>query len=87
MRVDNRPGDRMLPRNKSYDWTDDGGIIRPVNLLVTARTFIESIEIGAVPDLANGSAEIRVRATVRNASLSNAKGKCARDNSAGWQFG
>jgi beta-galactosidase len=68
VRVDNRPGDRMLPRNKSYDWTDDGGIIRPVNLFVTARTFIESIEIGAVPDLTNGSAGIRVRATVRNAS-------------------
>ena len=68
VRVDNRPNDRMLPRNKSYDWTDDGGIIRPVNLLVTPRTFIESIVIDAVPDLASGSAEIRVRATVRTAT-------------------
>ena len=64
--VDNRPGDRMLPRNKSYDWTDDGGIIRPVNLLITARTFIERIEVDAVPDLSDGSAQIRVRAIVRN---------------------
>ncbi len=73
VRVDNRPGDRMLPRNKSYDWTDDGGIIRPVNLLVTAPAFIESIEISAVPDLASGSAEIRVKATVRNATTQTQK--------------
>ena len=66
VRVDNRPGDRMLPRNKSYDWTDDGGIIRPVSLLVTPKTFVERVEIDAVPDLENGSAEIRMRALVRN---------------------
>ena len=68
VRVDNRPNDRMLPRNKNYDWTDDGGIIRPVNLLVTAKNFIERVEIDAVPDLARGSAEVRVRAVVRNVS-------------------
>ena len=66
VRVDNRPGDRMLPRNKSYDWTDDGGIIRPVNLLLTPLTFVESVEIDATPDLTTGSAEIRIRSTVRN---------------------
>jgi beta-galactosidase len=68
VRVDNRPGDRMLPRNKSYDWADDGGVIRPVNLLATARTFIERVEIDAKPDLDNGSAKIRIRAIVRNAA-------------------
>ena len=68
VRVDNRPNDRILPRNKSYDWTDDGGMIRPVSLLVTPRVFIERVEIDAVPDLANGSAEIRMRALVRNAT-------------------
>ena len=68
VRVENRPGDRMLPRNKSYDWTDDGGVVRPVNLLVTARTFIERVEIDAEPDLANGSAKVRIRAIVRNAA-------------------
>src|SRR5262249_46636324 len=35
VRIDNRPSDTMLPRNKSFDWADDGGLIRPVNLLVT----------------------------------------------------
>lgn len=67
VRVDNRAGDRMLPRNKSYDWTDDGGIIRPVHLHVTPQTFIERMEIEAMPDLAAGTAEIRMRAFVRNA--------------------
>ena len=66
VRVDNRPGDRMLPRNKSYDWTDDGGVIRPVNLLVTPQSFLERVEIDALPDLAAANAEIRIRAMVRN---------------------
>ncbi len=66
VRVDNRPNDRMLPRNKSYDWTDDGGIIRPVSLVVTPQTYIERVEIEAVPELASGSAQIRIRAIVRN---------------------
>jgi beta-galactosidase len=66
VRVDNRPNDRMLPRNKSYDWTDDGGIIRPVNLLITPSTFIEHIEIDAVPDLDHSTAEVCLRAQVRN---------------------
>lgn len=66
VRVDNRPNDRMLPRNKSYDWTDDGGIIRPVSLIVTPPIFIERIEIDAVADLDRSTEEIRVRAIVRN---------------------
>jgi len=68
VRVENRPNDRMLPRNKSYDWTDDGGIIRPVHLHVTPATFIQSSEIDAKPDLINGTAEIRVRVKVRSAA-------------------
>ena len=66
VRVDNRPADRMLPRNKSYDWPDDGGIIRPVNLLITPRVYIERVEIDAIPKLEDDSAEISLRAVVRN---------------------
>jgi beta-glucuronidase len=66
VRVDNRPADRMLPRNRSYDWADDGGIIRHVNLLITPQVYIERVEIDAVPKLADSSAEIRLRAFVRN---------------------
>jgi beta-galactosidase len=66
VRVDNRPSNTMLPRNKSYDWADDGGLIRPVNLLVTHRVFIERIEIDAVPHLDRKEASITVRAYIRN---------------------
>lgn len=66
VRVDNRPNDRMLPRNKSYDWTDDGGIIRPVSLIVTPQIYLARAEIDAVPDLISGSAQIGIRAIIRN---------------------
>jgi beta-galactosidase len=66
VRVDNRPSNTMLPRNKSYDWADDGGLIRPVNLLVTPRVFLERIEVDAVPHLDREEASIRVRAYIRN---------------------
>lgn len=39
VRVDNRPSDTMLPRNNSYDWANDGGLIRPVNLLLTPESI------------------------------------------------
>lgn len=74
VRVDNRPNDRILPRNKSYDWTDDGGIIRPVNFHVTPRMLIERVEIDTVLDLTTAKAEIRVRAIVRNTSSQAQKG-------------
>jgi beta-glucuronidase len=66
IRVDNRPSDRMLPRNDSYDWANDGGLIRPVNLLLTPRVHIERIEIDAVPQLERNEARVTVRAHLRN---------------------
>ncbi len=66
VRVDNAYSDVMLPRMKSYDWTNDGGIIRPVQLLITPQTFIERIEIDAAPDLDRKQATVTVRAVVRN---------------------
>jgi beta-glucuronidase len=66
VRVDNRPSNAMLPRNKSYDWTDDGGLIRPVNLLITPKIFIDRVEIDAVPNIASKEANVSIRAQVRN---------------------
>jgi beta-galactosidase len=56
----------ILPRNRSYDWAPDGGITRPVNLLVTPSWFIERLWIDAEPDLATGQTSLQIRATVRN---------------------
>ena len=66
VRVDNSYSETILPRMKSYDWTNDGGIIRPVKLLVTPKVFIERIEMDAVPDIDKKKAEVKVRAVIRN---------------------
>ena len=56
VKVDNSYDQNMLPRGNSYDWTPDGGIIRPVSLLVTPKTFIERVDVDAKPDLQAGVA-------------------------------
>ena len=66
VRVDNSPSNTMLPRLKSFDWTNDGGLIRPVTLLVTPQVFIERIEIDATANLEANTAQVAVRALVRN---------------------
>jgi beta-galactosidase len=66
VRVDNTPMDGMLPRMESFDWANDGGLIRPVSLLVTPRIFIERIEVDATPNLERNTAEVKIRAVVRN---------------------
>jgi beta-glucuronidase len=66
VRVDNSFNESMLPRGRSSDWAHDGGIYRPVHLLVTPRTLIERIWVEAEPDLALGKATIEVSAAVRN---------------------
>ncbi len=71
VRVDNSFADGMLPRGTSFDWTPDGGIYRPVSLLVTPNVFIENVAIDAVPDL-KGSAALEITATLRNAAASPA---------------
>jgi beta-glucuronidase len=66
VRVDNAYSETMLPRAKSYDWANDGGIIRPVNILLTPPVFIERIEIDAAPDITKKTAAVNIRAIVRN---------------------
>ena len=58
----------MLPRGRSSDWAHDGGIYRPVRLLVTPKVFIESVAVDAEPDLSAGTASIAVSVVVRNTS-------------------
>ncbi|MGE5740494.1 MAG: glycoside hydrolase family 2 TIM barrel-domain containing protein [Candidatus Aminicenantes bacterium RBG_16_66_30] len=68
VRVDNGFSSTMLPRNDSYDWTPDGGITRPVRLIVTPPVYIEAVRVDAAPDLAKGTASLDIRAVVRNAT-------------------
>ncbi len=66
---------RMLPRGHSSDWTHDGGIYRPVTLLITPRVYIERINVDAVPDLANGVANVDISVVIRNSSDREFKGR------------
>jgi len=59
---------RMLPRGHSSDWTHDGGIYRPVNLLITPRVYIERVDVDAVPDVANGFANVDVSVVILNSA-------------------
>lgn len=45
VKVDNSPSDEALPQGTSFDWADDGGIIRPVKLIVTGQTAIKHISV------------------------------------------
>jgi beta-glucuronidase len=66
VKVDNSFDQQMLPRANSYDWAPDGGIIRPVSLLITPRTFIERVDVDARADLDTSHASLAIRATLRN---------------------
>src|SRR5260370_10429969 len=68
VRVDNAFDEHMVPRGRSSDWAHDGGIYRPVQLLVTAKTFVERVDVAAVPDLASGDGKIAITAYLRNTS-------------------
>jgi beta-glucuronidase len=41
VRVDNAFDEHMLPRGRSSDWANDGGIFRPVQLLVTPKNLLK----------------------------------------------
>ena len=66
VRVDNAFNQQMLPRGQSSDWANDGGIFRPVQLLVTPKTFVERVDIDAVPDFNSGDGKLAIAAHIRN---------------------
>ncbi len=72
VRADNSFAPNMLPRNNSYDWTPDGGITRPVSIIVTPPVYVANIWVDAVPDVGKGTASLAIRAVIRNATASSA---------------
>ncbi len=70
VRADNSFNDAMLPRGRSSDWAHDGGIYRPVQLLVTPKVFIESVAIDSDPNLQSGDGAVDATAVIRNAGTS-----------------
>ena len=77
VRVDNSFDDAMLPRGRSSDWTHDGGIYRPVAIVVSPPVFIERLAVEGVPKSAAGrttDADVHVAVTVRNTTTEPAHG-------------
>jgi len=51
VRVDNSYSPYALPWFNQFDWADDGGLFRPVYLLVTNKTSIKTVLIDAIPKI------------------------------------
>ena len=77
VRVNNAFDQHMVPRGKSSDWANDGGIFRPVQLQVTPKTFIERVDVDAVPDLASRDGQLTITAYIRNTSAKPWTGKAS----------
>ncbi|MGP0020548.1 MAG: glycoside hydrolase family 2 protein [Candidatus Sulfotelmatobacter sp.] len=75
VRVDSAFNQHMVPRGRSSDWAHDGGIFRPVRLLITPKTFVERVDVEAVPDLARRDGKLTITAHIRNTSAEAWNGK------------
>lgn len=49
VKADNCFTNTMLPCNRSFDWANDGGMIRPAILQVTGRNLMKSLQVTAKP--------------------------------------
>lgn len=74
VKVDNAFDENMLPRGRSSDWAHDGGLFRPVWLLITPSAYVERVAIEAIPDLAKAAA-IDLVVTLRNGGDRATKGE------------
>jgi beta-glucuronidase len=77
VRVDNAFNQHMVPRGHSSDWAHDGGIYRPVQLLITPKTFVERVDIEAFPNLASGDGKLAVTAYIRNSGAKSWTGRAS----------
>jgi beta-glucuronidase len=68
VKVSNTFDEAMLPRGRSSDWTHDGGVYRPVSLLVTPKVYIERVDVDSTPDLKTKTAELNITAVIHNGS-------------------
>ena len=68
VRVDNSFNEHMLPRGRSSDFPHDGGIFRPVQLLITPEVFVEQLDVDALPDSRNADAQLAIVAHCRSIS-------------------
>ena len=77
VRVDNSFDLHMLPRGRSSDFPHDGGIFRPVRLLVTPEVFVEQLHVDTLLDSCHGEAQLAIAAHCRNASSKTWRGRAS----------
>ncbi len=92
VQVDNSFDESMLPRGRSSDWAHDGGIYRPVRLLIAAPVFIERLAVDAAPHISSEAAgsgeyaDIEVTASFHNFTAKSWQGQlgyCVVENETG----
>ena len=74
VRVDNSFNEHMLPRGRSSDFPHDGGIFRPVQLLITPQAFVEQLHVEALPDSVTDDARLAITSHCRNTSSQVCRG-------------
>ena len=77
VRVDNSFDSHMLPRGRSSDFPHDGGIFRPVQLLITPEVFVERVDVDALPDSHNAETQLSIVAHSRNVSSKSWRGSAS----------
>lgn len=55
VQVNNEYSEKLLPHMRSFDWANDGGLIRDVELIVTGQTFIKDLKTEAKPVLTSNN--------------------------------
>lgn len=67
--------DNGNPNDPFTGWMNYGGLNRPVYLTVEPEMYLENLKVEAMPDLVKGTALLRVKARVRNASAQSSIAK------------
>lgn len=58
--------DNNQPNDPFPGWINYGGLIRPVYLTVEPAVYVENVKVEATPDLAKGTATLKVKTRIRN---------------------
>jgi beta-glucuronidase len=68
VRVDNAPRDEWLTGSRVIEWVQYGGILQPVALVSTSRSYLSDVTINATPNGAGGVVNAVVKVTNTSAS-------------------
>ena len=79
VKVNNAFDEQMLPRGKSSDWTNDGGIYRPVTLHITPKVYIERVDVDSIPNLATKAADLDISVVICNSGTQRFQGQLGYD--------